>query len=101
MLAELHVQIESTRWLVYHAACLMDKQAPSHTVAAQVRLATGELLKRATDLVTLIYGGPGPSPEVEIHRYVRSAISVETLETGLESARKMIAARLLAVSEGG
>jgi alkylation response protein AidB-like acyl-CoA dehydrogenase len=101
MLAEMQVQIEGTRWLVYHAAWLADKQRPSVTVAAQVRLSTGEMLKKVTDLVTLVYGGPGPSPEVEIHRYVRSAIPAEALELGLECARRTIAASLLAVSEAG
>jgi hypothetical protein len=59
------------------------------------------MLKKVTDLVTLVYGGPGPSPEVEIHRYVRSAVPAETLELGLECARRTIAASLLAVSEAG
>lgn len=101
MLAELQVQIESARWLVYHAAWLADKQQASTTVAAEVRLFTGEMLKRATDLVTLVHGGPGPSPEVEIHRYIRSAIPMEALELGLEHARQMIAVGLLAEGEGG
>jgi acyl-CoA dehydrogenase len=101
MLAEMRVQIESARWLVYHAAWLADKQGASSQVAAEVRLATGEMLKRATDLVTLIYGGPGPSPEIEIHRYVRSAVPMEALEFGMDCARTMIAVSLLAGSEGG
>lgn len=101
MLAEMQVQIEGTRWLVYHAAWLADKQGPSHAVAAEVRLSTGEMLKKVTDLVTLVYGGPGPGPEVEIHRYVRSAVPSEALELGLECARRTIAASLLAVSEVG
>ena len=101
MLAEMQVQIESTRWLVYHAAWLADKQGASGPVAAGVRLSTGNMLSRATDLVTLIYGGPGPSPEVEIHRYIRSTVPAEVLELGLECARTIIAANLLAASKGG
>jgi acyl-CoA dehydrogenase len=101
MLAEVQVQIENTRWLVYHAAWLADKQGPSHLVAAEVRLSAGEMLRQVADLVTLIYGGPGPSPEVEIHRYVRSIVPMEVLELGLECARRMIAANLLGASEEG
>lgn len=101
MLAEIEVQIENTRWLVYHAAWLADTQGPSRRVAAEVRLSSGEMLRKVTDLVTLIYGGPGPSPEVELHRYVRSTVPMEALELGLECARTIIAANLLAVSEGG
>ena len=101
MLAEMDVQIEATRWLVYHAAWLADKQGPTNLLAAEVRLSAGEMLKKVTDLATLVYGGPGPSPEVEIHRYVRSAVPLDALEWGLEGARRTIAASLLAASEAG
>jgi len=96
MLAEMQVQIESTRWLIYHAAWQADTQELRHPVAAEVRLSSGEMLKEVADLATLIYGGVGPSPEVEIHRFVHSTVPMETLEAGLESARTMVAANLLA-----
>jgi acyl-CoA dehydrogenase len=99
MLAEVKVQIESTRWLVYHAAWLTDQQGASRPLAAEVRLATGEMLSKATNLITMVYGGPGPSPQVELHRYVQSAIPMEALEYGLDCARLVIAAELLAVKE--
>jgi acyl-CoA dehydrogenase len=95
MLAELDVQVKSSRWLVYHAAWLADRQEPLRIPAAEVRLATGGLLQRATDLVTMIFGGSGPSPEIEIHRFVRSAIPMEALELGLEGARLTVAAQVL------
>lgn len=101
MLAEMKVQIESTRWLVYHAAWLTDKQGASRVPAAEVRLAVGEMLTRATNLTTMIYGGPGPSSQVDIHRYVQSAIPMEALEFGLDSARVVIAAELLTAKDGG
>jgi acyl-CoA dehydrogenase len=101
MLAEVKVQIESTRWLVYHAAWLTDKQGPSRLLAAEVRLAVGEMLSKATNLTTMIYGGPGPSPQVEAHRYVQSTIPMEALEFGLDCARLVIAAELLAAGDGG
>ena len=101
MLAEMHVQIEATRWLVYRAAWLADTRGPTNLLAAEVRLSAGEMLKKVTDLATLVYGGPGPSPEVEIHRYVRSAVPFDALEWGLEGARRTIAACLLAASETG
>lgn len=101
ILAEVKVQVESTRWLVYHAAWVADKQGASRGLAAQVRLAAGEMLSKATNLITMVYGGPGPSPEVEIHRYVHSAIPMEALEFGLTSARLVIANELMAASDGG
>ncbi|NOH03442.1 MAG: acyl-CoA/acyl-ACP dehydrogenase [Chloroflexi bacterium] len=101
MLAEMQVQIESARWLVYHAAWLADKEGPSYLAAAEVRLSTGEMLRRVTDLATLVYGGPGPSQEFDINRYLCSTVPPQALELGLECARTTIAASLLAVSEGG
>jgi alkylation response protein AidB-like acyl-CoA dehydrogenase len=101
MLAETQVQIDSTRWLVYHTAWLADKHAPSRPAAAEVRLAAGEMLARTTELVTMIYGGPGPSPEIEVHRYIRSAVPMEALELGLECARTLVAAHILATSKEG
>lgn len=101
MLAELQVQIECTRWLVYHAAWLADRQELQRSTTAEVRLATGEMLKRATDLVTLIFGGAGPSAPVEMQRFVRSAIPMEAFETGLDYACSTIAAQLLAKGKEG
>jgi len=101
MLAEVKVQIESTRWLVYHAAWLTDTQGASHPIAAEVRLAVGEMLSKATNLITMIYGGPGPSPQVETHRYVHSTLPMEALDFGLDCARVVIAAELLATGDGG
>ena len=101
MLAEMKVQIESARWLVYHAAWLADKQGASRSSVAEVRLATSEMLTHTTDLMTMVYGGPGPSPEIELHRYVESVIPMEALEFGKNYARAAISTDLLAAVEGG
>ncbi|MBM3124352.1 MAG: acyl-CoA dehydrogenase [Chloroflexi bacterium] len=94
MLADVKVRIESTRWLVYHAAWMMDNHAGARSLTAEVRLASGEMLARVTNLSTMIFGGPGPSQEVDLHRYVQSAVPMESLEFGLDCARHVIAADL-------
>ncbi|MDL1911947.1 acyl-CoA dehydrogenase [Chloroflexi bacterium CFX6] len=101
MLADMKVRLESARWLVYHAAWLTDREGASRPLAAEVRLAVGELLSEATHLTTMIHGGPGPSSQIEMQRYVRSAIPMEALEFGLDCARIVIAAELLAGADGG
>ena len=101
MLAEMKVEIDGTRLLVYHAAWLADKQGPLRSSVAKVRLATSELLSRATDRMTMVYGGPGPSPEIDLHRYVESVIPMEALELGKNYARATISAELLSTVEGG
>ncbi len=95
MLAELSTEVEAARWLVYHAAWMADRGQPVRAEAARVRLFTGEMLQRAIDRVTLIYGGPGPSPDVLPHRLARSAVPAETLELALDYARAVVAAEAL------
>lgn len=96
MLAEMRVEVEGARWLVYHAAWLADRQDPIRSPAAQVRLATGEMLKRAIDRVTMIYAGPGPVPQIEPRRMARSVVSADALELALEHARAVVARDVLA-----
>jgi alkylation response protein AidB-like acyl-CoA dehydrogenase len=100
MVAEMSVELESTRWLVYHAAWLVDTRpdAPIRLPAAQVRLATGELLQHAVDRTTMIFAGPGPSTEIEPQRLVRSLVPADALELSLEYARAAIATEELQLS---
>jgi acyl-CoA dehydrogenase len=90
MLAEMRVDVESARWLVYHAAWLADnsKDDSFHGPAAQVRLATGEMLKRAIDRATMIFAGPGPAPQIEPHLLVKSLarLALELLAAGIAIA---------------
>lgn len=95
MLAELSAEVEAARWLVYHAAWLADRGQPVRVEAARVRLFTGEMLQRAIDRVTLIYGGPGPSSDVLPHRLARSAVPAEALDLALDYARAVLAAEAL------
>lgn len=97
MIAEMKVDVESVRWLVYHAAWLADEhpQTDTRATAAQVRLASGEMLQRSLDRVTMIFAGPGPIPQIEPHRMVYSRIPPEALDLALEQARMAVATDLL------
>ena len=99
MLAEIHVQVNCARWLVYHAAWLADQGAPLHIPAAEVRLATGEMLQKVTDFVIMVYGGPGPSAPFDLQHVFSSTIPMEALVLGLDGARNMIAADMLVASK--
>jgi alkylation response protein AidB-like acyl-CoA dehydrogenase len=103
MVAEMSVELQSARWLVYHAAWLVDSgQSDSVRLqAAQVRLATGEMLKRAIDRATMMYAGPGPSAQVEPQRLVRSMIPMDALELSVDNARAAIAADVLRLKDFG
>jgi acyl-CoA dehydrogenase len=97
MLAEMRVDVECSRWLVYYAAWLYDegKQDHARATAAQVRLATGEMLHRLIDRVTMVFAGPGPSREIEPHRFVKGFVSSKAFEMVLEQARAIVAEDVL------
>jgi alkylation response protein AidB-like acyl-CoA dehydrogenase len=101
MLASMRVDVESSRWLVYHAAWMADSN-PSGDLripAAQVRLATGEMLLRAVDRSTMLFAGPGPSPQIEPQRLVRDLVPDDVLQLALQQARAAIAAHELNLTE--
>jgi alkylation response protein AidB-like acyl-CoA dehydrogenase len=101
MLAEMRVEVESVRWLVYHAAWLIDAKGDDmlRVLAAQVRLASGVMLKHAVDNATMVYTGPGPSPQIDPQRFVQSAVPMDALELGLEQARIVVANQMLSLSQ--
>jgi acyl-CoA dehydrogenase len=91
MLAETQVDLESCRWLVYHAAWMADRGQAIRAPASQVRLGTGVMLQKAVDRTTMLFAGPGPSPQIELNRFVRSAAPAALLEWALEQAREAVA----------
>lgn len=96
-LAEMRVDVDSVRWLVYHAAWSADKDQ-GHTMrasAAQVRLASGEMLQRCIDRATMVFAGPGPAPQIDPQRLTYSLVPSETLKLALEQARMAVAAEML------
>jgi alkylation response protein AidB-like acyl-CoA dehydrogenase len=103
LLAEISVDVESARWLVYHAAWLVDsgKNEKIQCAAAQVRLATCVMLQRAIDTLTVVFAGPGPSQPIEPGRLVHSAIPAEALELAIERTRAIIAADMLGLPRVG
>ena len=106
MLADLRVDVESARWLVYHSAWLADTGKPEgwsmlRSAAAQVRLSTGEMLQRAVDRVTMIFTGPGPLPQIEPQRLVRCVVPSEVLDFAIEQARAVIISDMLGGQTAG
>lgn len=94
MLADMRTDVESVRWLVYHAAWLADTGSPQalRSSAAQVRLASGQMLQRAVESTTMIFCGPGSSSQIEPQRMVRSVVPDDALQLAMQQARAVIAA---------
>ncbi len=99
MLADLQVQIESTRWLVYHAAWIADQGKDFYTPAARARIATAQLLRQADASTILIYGGPGPHSNESWTAQKR--ITEEIMNIGLEIARGAVANEILSPHNSG
>ena len=100
MLADLRSEQEAARWLVLHAAWCADQAQPVKSDAAIVRLRTGELLKSAVDRVTMAFGGPAPTSQIELRRMVHAMAPPEVLEFVLEQARALVAADVMAAVGG-
>ncbi|NYT62500.1 acyl-CoA dehydrogenase family protein [Alcaligenaceae bacterium] len=98
MLADMAMQTEAARHLVYRAASLVDANAPA-TELAQVAamakcVATDTAMKVATDAVQL-FGAAGISSEYPINRYFRDAKVLQIIEGTNQIQRNIISNGLL------
>lgn len=98
MLADMAIQTEAARHLVYKAACLVDQGAPSAELAPIAAMAkcfaTDTAMKVATDAVQL-FGAAGISAEYPINRYFRDAKVLQIIEGTNQIQRNIVANALL------
>lgn len=98
MLADMSMQTEAARNLVYRAASLVDAGAPAAElapIAAMAKcVATDTAMKVATDAVQL-FGAAGISSEYPINRYFRDAKVLQIIEGTNQIQRNIIANHLL------
>jgi alkylation response protein AidB-like acyl-CoA dehydrogenase len=97
MLADMAMQTEASRWLVYRAAAGIDsdpKDAANSKLAAMAKcLATDNAMKVATDAVQ-IFGGYGFMEDYPIAKYFRDAKILQIYE-GTNQVQRMVIARHL------
>jgi alkylation response protein AidB-like acyl-CoA dehydrogenase len=91
-LADMHVEIEAARNLVYKAAWLKDRGRPFGQAAAVAKLYTGELARRAANESLQIHGGYGYMDEFAISRFYRDAKILEIGE-GTNEVQRLVIAR--------
>jgi hypothetical protein len=98
MLADMVMQTEAARHLVYRAASLVDAGAPASElsqIAAMAKcFATDTAMKVATDAVQL-FGAAGISGEYPINRYFRDAKVLQIIEGTNQIQRNIISNGLL------
>ena len=93
-LADMAVEIEAGRQLVYRAAWLKDQGRPFALEAAMAKLYTGELSHRVVNHALQIHGGYGFMDEFPISRLYRDQKILEIGE-GTNEVQRLVIARLL------
>jgi alkylation response protein AidB-like acyl-CoA dehydrogenase len=93
-LADMAVEIEAGRQLVYRAAWLKDQGRPFALEAAMAKLYTGELSHRVANHALQIHGGYGFMDEYAISRLYRDQKILEIGE-GTNEVQRMVIARHL------
>ncbi|HET8743307.1 MAG TPA: acyl-CoA dehydrogenase family protein [Gaiella sp.] len=93
-LADMAVEIEAGRQLVYRAAWLKDQDRPFALEAAMAKLYTGELSHRVASQALQIHGGYGFMDEFPISRLYRDQKILEIGE-GTNEVQRMVIARHL------
>jgi alkylation response protein AidB-like acyl-CoA dehydrogenase len=93
-LADMAVEIEAGRQLVYRAAWLKDRGRPFALEAAMAKLYTGELSHRVANAALQVHGGYGYTDEFAISRLYRDQKILEIGE-GTNEVQRMVIARHL------
>jgi len=92
MIADMVVETEAARLLVWRAGTLKDKGAPNTRETSVAKLYASEAAQRAADWAIQIHGGYGFSDEFPVERYWRDA-RVNRLYEGTTQIQKLIVGR--------
>ncbi|MGQ9824966.1 MAG: acyl-CoA dehydrogenase family protein [Desulfotomaculales bacterium] len=95
MLADMAVDIEATRSLVYRVAWMVDQKMKVVKEAALVKYFASEAYCRVADKAVQIFGGMGYMKDLPIERYYRDARICRIYEGTSEIQKNIIAAQLL------
>jgi len=95
MLADMKVEIEAARNLIYHAARLKDAAKPFALEAAMAKLFSSEMAMRVCRNAIQVLGGYGYMTEYGVERYYRDAKLCEIGEGTSEIQRLVISRHLL------
>jgi alkylation response protein AidB-like acyl-CoA dehydrogenase len=95
MLADMAMEIEAARLLVYNAARLKLAGQPFSKEAAMAKLYASEVAMRASSHAIQIHGGYGYTKDFPVERYMRDAKLCEIGEGTSEIQRTVIARQIL------
>ncbi len=93
-LADMAVQIEAARHLVYNAARLKDAGRPYSTEAAMAKLFASEVAMKVTYEAIQVLGGYGYTTEYEVERFWRDA-KLTTIGEGTSEIQRLVISRTI------
>ena len=94
-LADMSMEIDAARLLVYRAAWLKDNGRPHTEAGAKAKLFASEMARRQTAEAIQVLGGYGYTKEFPVERYYRDAKVTEIYEGTSEIQRLVIARSIL------
>jgi alkylation response protein AidB-like acyl-CoA dehydrogenase len=94
-LANMSMEIDAARLLVYRAAWLKDSGQPHTEAGAKAKLFASEVARRQTAEAIQVLGGYGYTKEFPVERYYRDAKITEIYEGTSEIQRLVIARHIL------
>lgn len=95
MVAEMAAGIQAARYMVYHAAWLLDEEEDAAHDCLMVRLFTGQMIRSTIDKTIMVHGGTSYLEQSPALRMYRNLVPDKALEVGLENSRMAIANRYL------
>jgi alkylation response protein AidB-like acyl-CoA dehydrogenase len=98
-LANMSMEIDAARLLVYRAAWLKHQGRPHTEQGAKAKLFASEMARRQTAEAIQVLGGYGYTKEFPVERYYRDAKITEIYEGTSEIQRLVIARSILGISE--
>ncbi|WP_141333058.1 acyl-CoA dehydrogenase [Myxococcus sp. AB025B] len=95
MIADMAMEIDAARLLIWRAALLKDKGVRHSAESAMAKLFASEMASRVTNKALQVHGGMGYSKEMDAERHVRDARITEIYEGTSEIQRIVISANVL------
>ncbi|OGQ83305.1 MAG: acyl-CoA dehydrogenase [Deltaproteobacteria bacterium RIFOXYA12_FULL_58_15] len=95
MLADMAIEVDAARLLIWRAAALKDKGARFTTESAMAKLYASEMSNRVTNKALQIFGGYGYCKDYPAERHLRDARITEIYEGTSEVQRLVIARSVL------
>ena len=91
MLADSVIEINAARWMVLHAAWMMDQGQDAREHVAMVKVHAAETLGRVVDRAVQVFGGMGFCKDLPLERYYRDARIYRIYDGTSEIHRSVIA----------